>query len=214
MPAKNAETFRMRYASWRDQACRTADPPDRRNAAPNSTVVGFAIRHLVAAGSCIAIWSDMRRRAICTAPICRTRNKHGYDGIHTWNSHECESTARFDFVMLSMELMHTETLSPYPRGNARRTAGGTMPDIDIAWLITEFDGLGLKLTATPRFDGSFGLNRWRTMSYWDNAAQAESLWAEHIGDDPEIIAAIATHIGASGIANGKVQPNAPLHQPS
>lgn len=78
-----------------------------------------------------------------------------------------------------------------------------MPDIDIAWLIRELDELGLKLTATPRLDGSFGLNRWRTMAYWDNAARAEALWAQHVGEDPGVIAAIATHLGAAELAKRK-----------
>jgi hypothetical protein len=83
-----------------------------------------------------------------------------------------------------------------------------MPDLDITWLIRELDGLGLKLTATPRLDGSFGLNRWRTISYWENAAQAESLWSEHIGDDPQLIAAVASHIGTAAIADRKAPPTA------
>jgi hypothetical protein len=114
--------------------------------------------------------------------------------------------------MLSMELMPAETHDPYPRGTARRTAGGTMSDLDIAWLIRELDDLGLKLTATPRLDGTFRLNKWRTIAYWDNAVRAESLWAEHIGEDSDVIAAIATHIGAAGIANGKAHPSAPLRR--
>jgi hypothetical protein len=70
-----------------------------------------------------------------------------------------------------------------------------MPDLDIAWLIKELDSLGLKLTATPRIDGSFGLNKWRAMNYWDNAPQAEALWAEHVGDDAAVITAIAEFVG-------------------
>lgn len=83
-----------------------------------------------------------------------------------------------------------------------------MPDIDIDWLIRELDELGLKLTATPRLDGSFGLNRWRTISYWDNTARAEALWAEHVRDDPEVIAAIAAHVGASMFARRNLPPKA------
>lgn len=73
-------------------------------------------------------------------------------------------------------------------------AGAPMSDIDIAWLVKELDELGLKLTATPRLDGSLDLNKWRAMSYWDNADKAEALWAEHVGDDPHTIAAIAAHV--------------------
>lgn len=70
-----------------------------------------------------------------------------------------------------------------------------MPDVDIAWLVRELDGLGLRLTATRRLDGTFGLNKWRAITYWDNAPQAEALWAEHVGDDPAVITAIAEFVG-------------------
>jgi hypothetical protein len=69
-----------------------------------------------------------------------------------------------------------------------------MPDVDIAWLIKELDSLGLRLSVTPRLDGSLGLNKWRDISYWDNAGRAEALWAEHVGDDPQTIAEIAAHV--------------------
>jgi hypothetical protein len=82
-----------------------------------------------------------------------------------------------------------------------------MPDIDVEWLVKELDVLGLKLSATRRMDGSFGLNKWRSMNYWENAPQAEALWAEHIGDDPEVISAIAEFIG--GRPNLEI-----LHAPS
>jgi hypothetical protein len=70
-----------------------------------------------------------------------------------------------------------------------------MPDLDIEWLIKELDGLGLKLSATRRVDGSFGLNKWRAMNYWENAPQAEALWSEHVGDRTEVITAIAEFVG-------------------
>ena len=70
-----------------------------------------------------------------------------------------------------------------------------MPEIDVAWLVKELDSLGLKLTATRRMDGSFGLNKWRAMNYWDNAPQAEALWAAHVGDDSDVITVIAEFIG-------------------
>lgn len=63
--------------------------------------------------------------------------------------------------------------------------------LDIAGFVKELGGLGVKLTATRRMDGSFGLNKWRTMDYWDNAPQAETLWAQHVGDDETVIKAIA-----------------------
>jgi hypothetical protein len=70
-----------------------------------------------------------------------------------------------------------------------------MPNIDVEWLIRELDNLGLKLSATRRMDGSFGLNKWRAMNYWEHAPQVEALWAEHVGDDPEVITVIAEFIG-------------------
>jgi hypothetical protein len=69
-----------------------------------------------------------------------------------------------------------------------------MPDVDIAWLVKELDSLGLRLSATPRLDGSLGLNKWRDISYWDNAEKAEALWAEYVGDDPHTLAALAAHV--------------------
>lgn len=82
-----------------------------------------------------------------------------------------------------------------------------MPDLDIAWLIKELDGLGLKLTATRRIDGTFGLNKWRAMNYWENAPQAEALWAAHVGNKTEVITAIAEFVG--GRPNLEI-----LHAPS
>ncbi len=70
----------------------------------------------------------------------------------------------------------------------------SMPDLDIAWLVKELDGLGLKFTATPRIDGSMQLNRWRAMNYWENAPLADALWAEHVGDDTEVIRAITEFV--------------------
>ena len=70
-----------------------------------------------------------------------------------------------------------------------------MSDLDIAWLVRELDGLGLKLTATRRMDGSFGLNKWRAMNFWENAPQAEALWAQHVGDNERVITAIAEFVG-------------------
>lgn len=70
-----------------------------------------------------------------------------------------------------------------------------MAEIDVKWLVKELDSLGLKLTATRRMDGSFGLNKWRAMNYWEQAPQAEALWAQYVGDDPQVITAIAEFIG-------------------
>jgi hypothetical protein len=70
-----------------------------------------------------------------------------------------------------------------------------MPDVDIAWLVKELDSLGLKLSATRRMDGSFGLSKWRAMNYWGNAPQAEALWKEHVGDKADVVTAIAEFVG-------------------
>ena len=45
-------------------------------------------------------------------------------------------------------------------------------------------------------DGSFGLYRWRSMSYWNNVAQADALWDAHVGDDASVMREIAAFIGA------------------
>ncbi len=86
-----------------------------------------------------------------------------------------------------------------------------MPNLDIAWLINELDSLGLKLTATRRIDGSFGLNKWRAINYWENASQAEALWAEHVGDNINVISAIAEFVG--GRPNLRIL-NAPSMMPA
>jgi len=70
-----------------------------------------------------------------------------------------------------------------------------MPHLDIAWLVKELDSLGLKLTATRRMDGSLALNKWRAINYWENAPEAEALWARHVGDNAEMIAALAEFVG-------------------
>jgi hypothetical protein len=74
-----------------------------------------------------------------------------------------------------------------------------MPDLDIAWLVKELDSLGLKFTATPRVDGSVRLNKWRAINYWENAPQAEALWAEHVGDKAEVITAITQFVARPGL---------------
>jgi hypothetical protein len=70
-----------------------------------------------------------------------------------------------------------------------------MANFDIAWLVKELDSLGLKLAATRRMDGSFGLSKWRAMNFWSNAPQAEALWQQHVGDNAEVITAIAEFVG-------------------
>jgi hypothetical protein len=85
-----------------------------------------------------------------------------------------------------------------------------MPDFDIKWLVKELDTLGLKLTSTRRLDGSFSLNRWRSMAYWDNAEQAEALWAEHVGDDSDAISAIAEYVAKPTLEILNVPSIAPM----
>jgi len=86
-----------------------------------------------------------------------------------------------------------------------------MADFDIAWLIRELDRFGIKLTATRLLDGSFGLNRWRSMSYWANAARADALWAAHVGDDADVMREIAAFIGAA--SSHIVEASAPHNRP-
>jgi hypothetical protein len=87
-----------------------------------------------------------------------------------------------------------------------------MPNVDIAWLVKELDGLGLKLTATRRMDGSFGLNKWRAMNYWANARQAEELWAKHVGDNPNVISAMAEFVGRPDPQVVNARSVAPAHR--
>jgi hypothetical protein len=62
-----------------------------------------------------------------------------------------------------------------------------MPQLSIEALVTDIEGLGLRLSATRLADGKTRLNRWRTPDGVVNAKRIDDLWATHIGDSVERI---------------------------
>ncbi len=69
-----------------------------------------------------------------------------------------------------------------------------MAHLDVAGLVRELERLGVALTAVRLADGKFRVNRWRMLSAVANTARIDSLWAEAVGDDPERLDRIATHL--------------------
>lgn len=66
-----------------------------------------------------------------------------------------------------------------------------MNNQDIARIVGDLEKLGLRLSVTRRLDGSLRLDRWRTMSYWSNADEAERRWTEIVARDPAAVEEIA-----------------------
>jgi hypothetical protein len=65
---------------------------------------------------------------------------------------------------------------------------------DVAQIVCDLEKVGLRLSVIRRLDGSLRLDRWRTMSYWSNANDAERLWSDVVGDDPAVMEALAAYI--------------------
>jgi hypothetical protein len=61
-----------------------------------------------------------------------------------------------------------------------------MSEIDIDAFITELERLGVKLSTIRLADGTYRVNRWRTLDASAHAAQIEKLWASHIGDNKRV----------------------------
>jgi hypothetical protein len=72
-------------------------------------------------------------------------------------------------------------------------AGYDMFD-EIAALVEELEGLGVKFTVVPRLDGSLRLNTWRTQNAWANRHRIDHLLAERIESAPDVAAEIAALI--------------------
>ncbi len=62
---------------------------------------------------------------------------------------------------------------------------------EIATLVDELEGLGVKFTVIPRLDGSLRLNVWRTQNAWPNRHRIDHLIAERIENEPEVAAQVA-----------------------
>ena len=56
---------------------------------------------------------------------------------------------------------------------------------DPAAFTRQLNELGLDLTATRLADNSVRLNRWCTLSYWDNEPTVVDLWARTIEQNPD-----------------------------
>ncbi len=62
---------------------------------------------------------------------------------------------------------------------------------ELAALVDELEGLGVKFTTVPRLDGSLRLNCWRMQNAWSNRERIGHLLAQHIESSPENAAHIA-----------------------
>jgi hypothetical protein len=61
-------------------------------------------------------------------------------------------------------------------------------------IVDELESLGVKLTVTPRLDGSMRLNCWRTMHAWEHRTRINELLAEHVENNPDRAAEIAKFV--------------------
>src|SRR6266850_7250192 len=69
-----------------------------------------------------------------------------------------------------------------------------MAEREIAEVVEELESLGIKLTVTPRLDGSLRLNCWRMMEAWHHSVRIKEILAEHVESSPERAAEIADFI--------------------
>jgi hypothetical protein len=60
--------------------------------------------------------------------------------------------------------------------------------------VATVEHLGLILAAVPLADGTIRLSRWRMPDAVTHASEIENLWTTHIGDDPDRLKQLATHI--------------------
>jgi hypothetical protein len=86
-----------------------------------------------------------------------------------------------------------------------------MTEREIADVVEELESLGIKLTVTPRLDGSLRLNCWRMMSSWQHAARIREILAEHV-DNPLRAAEIANFVNQRSMPT--LVPTMPTRSPS
>ena len=86
-----------------------------------------------------------------------------------------------------------------------------MTEREIAEIVEELESLGIKLTVTPRLDGSLRLNCWRMMSSWQHAARIKEIMAAHV-DNPLRAAEIATFVHQRSMPT--LAPTMPTRSPS
>jgi hypothetical protein len=65
---------------------------------------------------------------------------------------------------------------------------------ELAAVVDELEGLGIKFTTLPRIDGSLRLNCWRFQNAWNNRERINQLLAQHIENSPENADKIAEFI--------------------
>jgi hypothetical protein len=86
-----------------------------------------------------------------------------------------------------------------------------MAERDVAEVVEELESLGIKLTVTPRLDGSLRLNCWRMMSSWQHAARIKEILAEHV-ENPARAAEIANFVNRRSMPT--LAPAMPTQTPS
>lgn len=86
-----------------------------------------------------------------------------------------------------------------------------MAERDIAEIVEELESLGIKLTVTPRLDGSLRLNCWRMMSSWQHAARIKEILAEHV-ENPARAVEIANFVNQRTMPT--LAPSMPTQSPS
>jgi hypothetical protein len=81
-----------------------------------------------------------------------------------------------------------------------------MSEFDIDAFITELERLGVKLSTIRLADGTYRVNRWRTLDASAHAAQIEKLWATHIGDNKTRIRLLADRLLVRGSTSNRRDP--------
>src|SRR5580704_29264 len=69
-----------------------------------------------------------------------------------------------------------------------------MPDFDAEGFVAAVERLGLLLTAVRFSDGNVRLYRWRLPDAVIHAQRIEALWAAWIGENPDRLQQLASHI--------------------
>jgi hypothetical protein len=83
-----------------------------------------------------------------------------------------------------------------------------MTPFDGQSFVNQLETLGLHLSTTRLADGSFRVNKWRLLAYWDNEARVEEMWRQAIDEIPANRSSLAAYLmKRNGSHLESAQPN-------
>jgi hypothetical protein len=69
-----------------------------------------------------------------------------------------------------------------------------MTPFDGESFVNQLELLGLHLSTTRLADGSFRVNKWRLLAYWDNEARVEEIWRQTIDENSANRSSLAAYL--------------------